>query len=189
MSEQRPAQNPDAPQGDQSAEQHNPERAKIPEKLKAEKLEPKEGKEIKLEIKEKPEKFEKLEKEGKHEKFEKLEKVEKFEKPEKLEGKAEIKEKPEKFEKDEAKEHKTEKFEIKELKFEKLEFEGPLPSAPVPGPGPVQVDRETLLRYAAALEKAGQDLRHFIEQSERPDLTHGALHNEPDDQDEPRAGT
>jgi hypothetical protein len=187
VSEQTPAQNPDAPQGGQSAE-----RAKTPEKFKAEKLEPKEGKEIKAEVKEKPEG--KLEIKEKPEKFEKNEfkeqkpegKVEVKEKPEKFE----IKEKPEKFEKNEFKEHKLEgKIEIKEhfkeLKFEKLELEGPLPSVPVPDPGPVQVDRQTLLGYAAALEKAGQDLRHFIEQSERPDLTHGALQNESDD--EPRA--
>ena len=186
MSEHTSAQNPDAPQGDQSAE-----RAKTPEKFKAEKLEPKEGKEIKAEVKEKPE--------GKIEIKEKPEKFEKNEfKEHKPEGKIEIKEKPEKFEKNEFKEHKPEgkiegKIEIKEhfkeLKFEKLEFEGQLPSVPVPvpDPGPVQVDRQTLLGYAAALEKAGQDLRHFIEQSERPDLTHGALQNESDDQDEPRA--
>ena len=30
----------------------------------------------------------------------------------------------------------------------------------------------------------GRDLRHFIEQSERPDLTQGALHNEPDQRDD-----
>ena len=52
-----------------------------------------------------------------------------------------------------------------------------------------RVEDYSLLRHAEALEKMGRDLRHFIEQSERPDLTHGALDNEPDQQDEPKADT
>ena len=42
---------------------------------------------------------------------------------------------------------------------------------------------------ATELAAMGRDLRHFIEQSERPDLTHGALQNEPGGQDEPPADT
>jgi hypothetical protein len=179
MSEHRSAQNPDSPQGE---ERKNIEKAKSEKyeqkEVKEGKFEIKEGKEFKLEkpefkegkleIKEhKPEKFEKPEKEGKLEKFEKFEKVEKLEI---YEGK----------DKNDAKEQKTEKLEAKDHKPEKIETEGPFPS------GPVQVDRETLLRYADALEKTGQELRHFIEQSERPDLTHGALQNESDGHDEPQ---
>ncbi len=108
--------------------------------------------------------------------------------PEKLKPEAEKlpkgeieKVKPDK-EKAELKEHKLEVKEQK-LDFEKLSVpekgikEGEqLPS----GPGPLPIDRETLVRHAEALESMGRELRHFIEQSERPDLTRGALRNEPD---------
>lgn len=92
--------------------------------------------------------------------------------------------KPDK-EKAELKEHKIEKLEVKE---QKLDFEKPTvpekgikEAEQVPsGPGPLPIDRETLIRHAEALESMGRELRHFIEQSERPDLSRGALRNEPD---------
>jgi hypothetical protein len=34
----------------------------------------------------------------------------------------------------------------------------------------------------------GRELRHFIEQSERPDLSRGALRQEPDQQDTSESG-
>jgi hypothetical protein len=120
------------------------------------------------------------------------------EKFEHKEGKIEIKEgKPEK-EKHEIKEHKPEKekFEAKEHKIEKLEFEkNKVEGEKVPVPekgvkeaeGPqvlgaegLPLDRDTLLRHAQALENMGRELRHFIEQGDRPDLSRGALHDEPD---------
>ena len=112
------------------------------------------------------------------EKLPKLEKVEKIEKQEKLE-KNEFKEhkdiKHEKLEKNEIKEHKDaknekhEKIEVKEhLKVEVVEkppiLEGPVgPGQPgLPNPGPVE----------------GQ--QHFIAAAHRPDLSRGALKDEPD---------
>jgi predicted RNase H-like nuclease (RuvC/YqgF family) len=118
-------------------------------------------------------------------------------KPEFKEHKNEAKE-----HKNEAKEHKPEfkelkieKQEIKELKESKLEAKelekpiqekglkeqvegGPLGGFevnPVAGLG-----REALEQHAAALEGAAAQLRHFIEQSDRPDTGEGALRNEPD---------
>jgi len=45
------------------------------------------------------------------------------------------------------------------------------------------LDREALLQVADELERTGRELRHFIEQADRPDLTRGALAHEPDQQD------
>jgi hypothetical protein len=42
------------------------------------------------------------------------------------------------------------------------------------------LDRDMLLRHAEALESMGRELRHFIERSDRPDLSRGALRDEPD---------
>jgi hypothetical protein len=42
------------------------------------------------------------------------------------------------------------------------------------------LDVEALGRYAEALEGMARELRHFIEQHERPDLSRGALADEPD---------
>jgi hypothetical protein len=113
--------------------------------------------------------------------------------------KIEIKE--HKLEKFEIKEHKLEKFEHKELKIEakelkpekeKLEIkehkpelekaqviEGPLP------PGPESVEsREALLRHAETLEESARQIRHFIDQGERPDLSRGALGDDAQQKDE-----
>jgi len=186
---------------------------KLPEKLKIEgekivkEIEKVKSDNEKPAEKIKPEKEVKLEKlefkEHKHEKLEKPEKEkpekEKIEKEHKLEVKEHKAEKPEKeqkFEKPE-KEQKFEKIELKENKFEikehKPEIEKP-PASEVlkqdevsqpPRPaGAPPIDRETLMRHAESLESMGRELRHFIERSERPDLSHGALHNEPDQQDE-----
>jgi hypothetical protein len=169
---------------------------KLPEKFKIE------GEKFQKEIEKVKSDWEKYP--VKEHKSEKLEKPEK-EKVEQKEGKLEIKEKIEyKAEgKPEIKEHKPEKekLEIKEHKPEKLEFEkaakievekSPVPEkgmkeGEVPGPpeGPVSpLDRDTLIRHAEALENMGRQLRHFIEQSDRPDLSRGALHDEPDQQEE-----
>jgi hypothetical protein len=122
-------------------------------------------------------------------------------KPEK-EHKLEIKEKIEwKEHKLEWKEHKLEwkehKNELKEFKAEwkehkpeiieggKLIFEGdpkgPVEGGPIGGGlvDPVQ-NRDALLAHADALVKQGEELRHFIESSDRPDVGEGALKNEPD---------
>jgi hypothetical protein len=110
----------------------------------------------------------------KHEKLEKELKVEKFEKHEKYE-KHELKEhKHEKLEK-ELKVEKLEKPEIKERKpeFEKQQIENPVD--PTQG-----IDPAVLSQQADALEEAARQLRHFIEQGERPDLSRGALKDEPD---------
>jgi hypothetical protein len=42
------------------------------------------------------------------------------------------------------------------------------------------ISREDLAQHADALEQAAQQLRHFIEEGERPDLSRGALKDEPD---------
>lgn len=95
---------------------------------------------------------------------------EKFQK----EIKAEIKEKHEKFEKLE----KIEKFEFKEYKHEKVEklesdhLVGYGPGFGDPG-GPVE-------QRIAALEAAVTQLLHFIPEHLRPDLSQGALKQEPD---------
>jgi hypothetical protein len=46
-----------------------------------------------------------------------------------------------------------------------------------------QATRQTLEAHAAALEQSAQEIRHFIEQSDRPDLGEGALKHEPDQTD------
>jgi hypothetical protein len=125
------------------------------------------------------------------------------EKNEFKEAKNEAKElKREKLEKNEVKEQKGEK----ELKREKLEkeikleikeikefgWEGKVPFEKQPGregpeaPGevPLPVDRESLAQHADALEQAARRLRHFIERGERPDLSGGALKDEPDQEDD-----
>jgi hypothetical protein len=117
------------------------------------------------------EKFIKIEKIEKTEHKEKPEKIEHKEKPEKWEHK----EKPEKFEhkeKPEKFEHK-EKFEVKE-KFEIKELENKqiLEQLPSPETG----DPEQRL---AALEAQVAALTHFITTGQRPDVSHGALANEP----------
>jgi hypothetical protein len=115
----------------------------------------------------------------------KLEKFEKFEKNEFKEHKLE------KFEVKEHKLEKFEKFEIKEHKLEKTEFEKPpssefpipkiseglppgLPGGPGPtGPGLVE-------QRLSQLEGVVTQLTHFISAGMRPDLSQGALKNEPD---------
>jgi hypothetical protein len=80
-----------------------------------------------------------------------------------------------KHEKIEIKEHKHEKFEIKEVKLEKvekLEYEGVLGGIGDPG-GPVE-------QRLAALEAAVSQLMHFIPENLRPDLSQGALKQEPE---------
>jgi hypothetical protein len=136
---------------------------------KQEKIEKNEQKEFKNEAKElKIEKLEKREwKELKHEKVEK-----------------------EKRDKDERKELKNEKYEIKEkdnklerkdIKSEKPEFEKPTREVgEIPDPTTLPIDRDSLMQHADALEQAARQLRHFIETSERPDLSQGALKKEPD---------
>lgn len=138
------------------------------------------------------------------EKFEKIEKREfKENKLEFKENKNEIKEIKGDKEKDKEKEKdfKENKFEIKELKIEKIEQREDLKPAErkpvkeikegeVPGFEELRVspliDRDMLMRHADALEAMGRELRHFIEASDRPDLSRGALHEEPDQQDERR---
>lgn len=112
-------------------------------------------------------------KESQVEKFIKIEKIEKIEHKEKPE-KIEHKEKPEKFEHKE----KPEKFEHKE-KPEKLEHKEiekyileKFQEQVNPG-GPVE-------QRLTALEQTVASLHHFITTGQRPDLTKGALTNEPD---------
>lgn len=110
------------------------------------------------------------------------------EKPERKELKNEAKEL--KIEKLEVKELKREKIEQKELKLEvkehaKSELEVPVdPQIPDPGPfaGGPPLPTEQLAAHADALEQAAKQLRHFIAESERPDLRQGGLENEDDQQ-------
>jgi hypothetical protein len=169
-----------------------PEKAKIEqEKLKPEGEKLGKGEIEKIKSDHEKGKFEQEKIKPEAEKFPKVE-MEKV-KPDK--EKVEFKE--HKLEKVEVKEHKLEKPEIKEHKLEKVEvkeqkldFEKPaIPEKGVKeaeqapsGAGPLPIDRETLIRHAEALESMGRELRHFIEQSERPDLNRGALRNEPDQQ-------
>jgi hypothetical protein len=179
--------------------EHKPETKELKPEIKEHKPEVKEHKpeikEHKPEIKEhkdKPEKEgkDKPEKEGKPEK-EKLEgkefkaelKVEKPEIKEHKEGKPE----KEKLEGEEFKaELKVEKLEIKEAEKQVFEKGGKdLVEGPGQGPGgdPLGgIGREALLQHADSLVQAGQQLRHFIETSNRPDLGEGALQNEADQQ-------
>ena len=109
----------------------------------------------------KTEKIEKLEHKEKPEKFEHKEKPEKFE----------HKEKPEKFEHKE----KPEKFEHKEIEKlikdhpEKLIFETNQPGNP----------GDPIEQRVAALEQSMAEMNHFITNQQRPDLSRGALANEP----------
>ncbi|MCZ2860707.1 hypothetical protein [Blastococcus sp. VKM Ac-2987] len=135
------------------------------------------------------------------EKFEKSEKHEfKEHKLELKEHKNEIKEVKGDKEKDKEKELKENKLEIKEAKIEKIEREEIKPieqkvvkenkEAEVPGFEQLRVspliDRDMLMRHADALEAMGRELRHFIEAGDRPDLSRGALHEEPDQRDDQR---
>lgn len=135
----------------------------LPEKpFKIEKIE-------KIEHKEKPEKVEHKEKPEKWEHKEKPEKFEHKEKPEKLEHK----EKLEKFEKIEHKEklekiERLEKLDVLEKPGKDLEPEGP--------PGNPGDPYEQRIR---ALEHTVGQLQHFITTNLRPDLTKGALKQEP----------
>jgi hypothetical protein len=143
----------------------------LKESLKIEKIE-------KFEHKEKPEKIEHKEKPEKVEHKEKPEKFEHKEKPEKLEHK----EKPEKAE------HK-EKIEFKEkLEFrEKLEFiENPQKTIAAEGPGDPGGPVEDPLRRLSKLEQTVGELQHFITANLRPDLSKGALKQEPDAGDKTR---
>ena len=154
---------------------------------KLEKIEIKEGKLEKLEFKEL--KREKLEKpEFKELKREKLEKPERKElKQEKFERK-ELKQ--EKFEKPERKELKQEKFE----KLEQFENKDLLPEKPPIGEGkelvegplgdplidPVQPFQPGLEETVIRLQNTVDELQHFIGTQLRPDLSGGALRDEPD---------
>ena len=111
----------------------------------------------------------------------------KLEKPEFKESKNELKEhkgekeKPEKekFEKHE-KHEKLEKHDKPEIeknpKEGKSEFEK---SGAAEGPEH-PFDPVILRKHAEALEESARQLRHFIDQGERPDLGGGALRDEPD---------
>ena len=137
----------------------------LKEFLKIEKIE-------KIELKEKPEKIEHKEKPEKVEHKEKPEKFEHKEKPEKFEHK----EKPEKVE------HK-EKIEVKE----KLELLENLPKTLAPeGPSDPGGPVEDPLRRLSKLEQTVGELQHFITANLRPDLSKGALKQEPDAGDKPR---
>jgi hypothetical protein len=91
------------------------------------------------------------------------------------------KEKPEKAE---IKEHKEFLKEIKLEKFEKLEYEHLIGYGPGYGPpgGPVE-------QRVAALEAVVTQLLHFIPEHLRPDLSQGALKQEPDAAKQGAAGT
>jgi hypothetical protein len=145
-------------------------------------------------------KIEKIEiKEGKFEKHEIKElKREKFEKPERKEIKQEKIEKPERKEIKQEKIEKPERKEVKQEKFEKLEQwenKDPVLEKPpvregkefVEGPfddmgldvvvQPIQPD---LAESVRRLENTVSELRHFISTQLRPDLSGGALREEPD---------
>jgi len=95
-------------------------------------------------------------------------------------------EKPQKEGKPEGKEHKDKEFfkEIKQEKFEKLEYEHLIGYGPGYGPpgGPVE-------QRIAALEAAVAQLLHFIPENLRPDLSQGALKQEPDTGKQGASGT
>ena len=100
---------------------------------------------------------------------------------EKLEHKEIEKVKPEKEGKLEVKEiEKVKRDDEKPLeKLDKEVVEGGLPGAAAVNPAQ-GLDTAELLRHADSLEESGLRLRHFIEQSLRPDLGEGALRNEDD---------
>ena len=109
---------------------------------------------------------------------------EKYSAIDKIQIKPEVKEKPEKIE-------IKEKFEFKEYKhekFEKLESDHLIGYGPGYGPGygapggPVE-------QRLAALEAAVTQLLHFIPENLRPDLSQGALKQEPDAAKQGAAGT
>jgi hypothetical protein len=175
------------------------EKFKADDEKPIEKLKPE--KEHKLEIKEieklKPEKEHKLE-------VKEIEKVKADkEQPEKVKADKEQpekvkadKEQPEKIkrekEKQDGKEFKAEaKIEIPEKQIpEKLDKEVAEfvdPAAPVGDPA-VALDPATLLAHADSLMESGRRLRHFIERSQRPDLSEGALRNEEDLKTPPEPG-
>jgi transformer-2 protein len=184
-----------------------PKEGKVEVKEKIEIKEVKEKHEIKegkIEVKEKPEIKEHKNEVKEHKPEFKEHKPEfKEHKPEIKEHKNESKEhKPEiKEHKPEIKETKLEKHEIKEFKVElekhpKLEvkefdkvipdklpgkesFEGPQgqPGDPSPFAG---LSREALEAHATSLEQQAEEIRHFIEQADRPDTGGGALQNEAD---------
>jgi len=110
-------------------------------------------------------------------KFEKLEKLEIKEKPEKYEHK----EKPEKWEHKE----KPEKAEFKEKEVitdKHKDLVDIKTKDHKEGNREVQVDPglgSEIERRLAALEHSVASLNHFITTGQRPDLSHGALHNEP----------
>jgi DNA repair exonuclease SbcCD ATPase subunit len=131
----------------------------------------------KLEIKEQKLEFKELKNEFKEHKDAKNEFKE--HKNEFKEHKHEIKEIKQELE-------KLPKFEIKEVDKQvpdklpgKEVVEGPLGPGGDPGPF-AGLSREALEAHAGALEQAAQQVRHFIEQADRPDLGEGALRNEPD---------
>jgi hypothetical protein len=84
--------------------------------------------------------------------------------------------KTEKDEKDEIKELKEFKHDKDEKEKEDTELGNKLSFESFPS-------RESLLAHAEALEQTARALRHFIEQSERPDLRRGALRREADEED------
>ena len=86
-----------------------------------------------------------------------------------------IQKEKDKFEKSE----KVEKFEIKE--FDKIIHDVKYLEAPVVGPvGPGPVEAQSLEQRLSALEGAMSQLVHFIPENLRPDLSKGALRQEPD---------
>jgi hypothetical protein len=159
------------------------------EKFKADDEKPiekfKPEKEHKLEVKE----IEKVKSDKEHPEKVKSDK----EHPEKVKS---DKEHPEKVkrekEKQDGKEFKAEaKIEIREKqvpeKRDKEVAEVVDPAAQVFDPA-VGLDPATLLAHADSLMESGRRLRHFIESSQRPDLSEGALRNEEDLQTPPEQG-
>jgi hypothetical protein len=89
-----------------------------------------------------------------------------------------------KFEKAE----KFEKFEVKE--FDKVIYDVKYFEVPVVGPvGPGPVEGQALQDRLSALENAVSQLVHFIPENLRPDLSKGALHQEPDTEKKEAGGT
>jgi hypothetical protein len=204
----QPPQRPDDDPGPKPVSEVNvPKSADVkalkeqPEKVKAdkefEKLKPE--KEGKLEAKEiekaksdkeleKVKSDKELEKVKSDKEFEKAKSDKEFEKAksdkefEKVKADKELEKlKPEKESKLEAKEFEKVKRDD-EKPLEKLDKElneggGPGAAAVNPAEG---LDTAELLRHADSLEESGRRLRHFIEQSLRPDLGEGALRNEDD---------
>jgi hypothetical protein len=153
--------------------------------------------EIKESIKiEKVEKFEKPEfKEHKDLKNEKLEKNEakehkdaKHEKAEKNEAKEHKDAKHEKLEKNELKEHKDAKHEKLEKNEAKELAKPEFPEKQIPKEkdgkeifeGPQPTPGDPIEQRLAALEQSVANLQHFITSAQRPDLSRGALSEEPD---------